>query len=176
MCSRMCIILCPVSLMIAGIQYEGFPGHNSKALRKHARLYMEMLRSECWHSISYCCGWGWRVSRGPNPFLQAQLGGLRMVPVPWLTSSKPVQMSWSPPTHTALKKALFFKLSLDFSTKTKHSGDTSYHPVFVYLISHLLPHVSCSSVQTNLIQRCFFARDADITLLNWAYNILYTIK
>lgn len=60
---------------------------------------MEVLRSEDWSSISYCCGWGRRVSRGPNPFLQAQLGGLRMVPVPWLTSSKPAQMSWSPSTH-----------------------------------------------------------------------------
>lgn len=69
---------------------------------------MEVLRSEHWGSISYCCGWGRRASRGPNPLLQAQLGGLRMVPVPWLTSSKPAQMSWSPshthrsPTHTQI--------------------------------------------------------------------------
>lgn len=62
---------------------------------------MEVQRSEDWSSISYCCGWGLRASRGPNPLLQAQLGGLRMVPVPWLTSSKPAQMSWSPlHTHT----------------------------------------------------------------------------
>ena len=62
---------------------------------------MEVLRSEDWSSISYCCGWGGGgASRGPNPLLQAQLGGLRMVPVPWLTSSKPAQMSRSPPSHT----------------------------------------------------------------------------
>lgn len=62
---------------------------------------MEVLRSEHWRSISYCCRWGGRrVSRGPNPLLQAKLGGLRLVPVPWLTSSKPTQMSWSPFTHT----------------------------------------------------------------------------
>lgn len=30
-----------------------------------------------WSSISYCCGWGWRASRGPNPLLQAQLGGIK---------------------------------------------------------------------------------------------------
>lgn len=60
---------------------------------------MEVLRSEDWSSISYCCGWGLRASRGPNPLFQAQLGGLRMVPVPWLTSSKPAQMSWSPSMH-----------------------------------------------------------------------------
>lgn len=61
---------------------------------------MEVLRSEHWGSISYCCGWGRSASRGPNPLLQAKLGGLRMVPVPWLTSSKPAQMSGSPPPHT----------------------------------------------------------------------------
>lgn len=84
-------------LMIAGT-VKGFLVITPR--RKHAGLYMEMLRSESWHSISYCCGWvGGGVSRGPNPLLQAQLGGLRMVPVPWLTSSKPVQMSWSPSTH-----------------------------------------------------------------------------
>ncbi len=60
---------------------------------------MQVPRSEDWSSISYCCGWGRWASGGPNPLLQAQLGGLRMVPVPWLTSSKPVQMSWSPSTH-----------------------------------------------------------------------------
>ncbi len=111
---------------------------------------MEVLRSEDWSSISYCCGWGRRASRGPNPLLQAQLGGLRMVPVPWLTSSKPAQMSWSPSTHPpitnthTLKYPLLLELSLDPTTKTKHSGDISYHksthPLFelVSLVSHLL--------------------------------------
>lgn len=113
---------------------------------------MEVLRSEDWSSISYCCGWGLRASRGPNPLFQAQLGGLRMVPVPWLTSSKPAQMSWSPsmhpqsPTHihTHTQIPPLLKLSLDPTTKTKHSGDISYHKSthllfeLVSVVSHLL--------------------------------------
>lgn len=115
---------------------------------------MEVQRSEDRRSISYCCGWGLRASRGPNPLLQAQLGGLRMVPVPWLTSSKPAQMSWSPPkhtpppddqhTHTHTQIPPLLKLSLDPATKTKHSGDISYHESthslfeLVSVVSHLL--------------------------------------
>lgn len=34
-------------------------------------------RCDHWSSISYCCGRGQRVSRGPNPLSQAQLGGIR---------------------------------------------------------------------------------------------------
>lgn len=61
---------------------------------------MEALRSEDWSSISYCCGWGLRESRGPNPLLQTQLRGLRMVPVPWLTSSKAyADVLIPPPPH-----------------------------------------------------------------------------
>lgn len=73
---------------------------------------MEVLRSEDWSSISYCCGWGRRVSRGPNPLLQAQLRGLRMVPVPWLTSSKLAQMSWSPSIHPPITNTHTLKYPL----------------------------------------------------------------
>lgn len=62
-----------------------------------------------------------------NPLLPAQLGGLRMVPVPWLTPSKPgadvlipLHTRITPPPH-------HLQPSLDPAAKTKHSGDTSYH-------------------------------------------------
>lgn len=100
-------------------------------------------------------GGGRWASRGPNPLLQAQLGGLRMVPVPWLTSSKPAQMSRSPPppptphthrlTHTQTPPLL--ELSLDPSTKTKHSGDISYHKSShrLFELVSLLSHLPCTT-------------------------------
>lgn len=80
-----------------------------------------------------------------------------MVPVPWLTSSKPAQMSWSPsmqplsPTHTHIHTHTqippLFKLSLDPTTKTKHSGDISYHKSThsLFELVSVLSHLPCST-------------------------------
>lgn len=113
---------------------------------------MEALWSEHWSSISYCW-WGGGQAEVQILSCRPSWGGLRMVPVPWLTSSKPAQMSWSPSTHLPITNTHtdthtqippLLKLSLDPTTKTKHSGDISYHksthPLFelVSLVSHLL--------------------------------------
>lgn len=112
---------------------------------------MEILRSEHWRSISYCCGWGWRESRGPNPLLQAKLGGLRMVPVPWLTSSKPAQMSWSPSnTHPSHTQASPLSSSNSLLTPQPKQSTRWYllsweHSSSLFELVSLVSHLLCST-------------------------------
>lgn len=53
----------------------GFPAQTPKPCESMQDF--KWKHCDHWSSISYCCGWGWRARRGPNPLLPAQLGGIK---------------------------------------------------------------------------------------------------
>lgn len=85
-----------------------------------------------WSSISYCCGWGWREQAEVQILsCRPSWGGLKIVPVPRLTSSVPAQMSWSPSTHPPLSKTRTQKTHSPWTLSWPHNQNKAlrWHPL-----------------------------------------------
>lgn len=74
-----------------------------------------------WSSISYCCGWGWRASRGPNPLLWAQLGGIKNGSCPEADLFKACTDVLSPIHTTTLQQDTHSKIPSPWTLSWPHN-------------------------------------------------------